>query len=380
MEKMVIMHIAQSAGGVDKYLSMLLSNMDKEKFKQILVCSFDYIPENYISITDIIKQIDMNREIKIFNDFSSILKIRKLIKLYQPDIIYCHSSKGGALGRLAHIGLKNKAKIIYNPHGWSFNMKGSIIKKKFYIFTERILSKITDHFITISKIEKYNAISKRISKEENISVIYNGIDIRRIENTEFTLNRKVLKIPSDAYIIGMVGRISEQKAPDIFVKAAVLIKKQIPESFFLIVGDGELRSYIEDIIRANQLQNSVLITGWVPNAIDYIKLFDVATLLSRWEGFGLVLAEYMAIKKPIVATEVDAIPEIIINETNGLLVQIDSPEIVCDAILRIKGNKCLLENMVEAGSRIVREKFDIVRVAKEHTELFQSFIENSKKN
>ena len=105
--------------------------------------------------------------------------------------------------------------------------------------------------------------------------------------------------------------MSPQKTPDVFVKMAKLVKDAVPNAHFIIVGNGnqevEIRKYAED----NGFSDSLHITGWVENPMSYVELLDVACLLSRWEGFGLALPEYMMVGKPIVASRVDAIPNIV---------------------------------------------------------------------
>lgn len=99
-------------------------------------------------------------------------------------------------------------------------------------------------------------------------------------------------IPEDAYVVGMVGRISPQKAPDVFVKMAKLVKDEIPNAHFVIVGSGNQEAEIRKYAEENKFADSLHITGWVDDPMSYVELFDVACLLSRWEGFGLALPEY----------------------------------------------------------------------------------------
>lgn len=126
-KKIKILHVAQAAGGVDRYIRMLLKYLDKEKFENILVCSQDFNREDYDGLVDSFEQIEMNRAIGV-SDLSSIKEVRKLIKKYSPDIVYAHSSKAGAIARVADIGLKNHC--VYNPHGWAFNMRCSDKKEQ----------------------------------------------------------------------------------------------------------------------------------------------------------------------------------------------------------------------------------------------------------
>ena len=149
-----------------------------------------------------------------------------------------------------------------------------------------------------------------------------------------------------------------------------MIKKRVPEAFFVIVGDGLNRRDTERLVREYGLMDSFLITGWVDDPFNYICNFDVAMLMSRWEGFGLVLPEYMLSRKPIVAANVDAIPEIIQDGVNGLLVEREDFYGAAEAVIRLRDDEGLREYLVENGLKIVKERFDVERTAREHRDLF----------
>lgn len=364
---MKILHIVQAPGGVERYLQMLLDMMDKKKYQNIVICSSDYDRDYFEKNKIKYYGMDLKRSIGI-SDFVAVIKVRKLIKKISPDVIYCHSSKGGAIGRLANIGLNYKC--IYNPHGWAFNMKCNKMKKSLYKITEKILSKFCDSIVCISEAEKKSALDNKISPEEKLIVIKNGIDIEKYKH-ENTISRESLNIPEDAYVVGTVARLSKQKAPDIFIRMAEKVKDKIPNAFFVMVGDGDEREEIEIFIKNSNLKNSVIITGWIDNSFSYMKIFDVGLLLSRWEGFGLVLSEYMLAQIPIVATSVDAIPYIIENEKNGLLVKVDDISETTKAVIRLHDNIDLCKQMIAKAFQEVNEKYDMKRVSAEHEELIE---------
>ncbi len=358
--KKKIMHIAQSAGGVERYIKMFLANTELSNYDNILVCSLDYKKEDYSDFLFGFEHVDMIRNINVISDFKAIIRIRKLIKKYNPDVIYMHSSKAGALGRLANLGINNLS--VYNPHGWAFNIDAGRLYKKIYAVIEKILSNFCDVIIAISDFEKESALSNNICKAEKIKVIYNGIDIDEYNKNNFIITREKLNIPKDAYIIGTIGRLSKQKAPDTFIESAKRIKEKIPNAYFMLVGDGEDYVEIMKLIDKYNMKNDILITGWVDNPMEYLQIFDQAMLLSRWEGFGLVLAEYMIAKKPIIATNVDAIPNIIIDGYNGLVVEKDNIDAIVNASIEINNNIKLSEKLVDNGYKLVNQKFNIKRV------------------
>ena len=375
MKKIRILHLVQCAGGVDCYLRMLLSFMDKISFEQILVCSKDYKKIDYQFLVDRFIQVDMCNSLSLISDIRAIYLVRGLIKHFQPDIIYCHSSKAGGIGRLANIG--TGIPLIYNPHGWAFNMKGSWSKCLVYKWIERFLALFTVKYILISNNEKLSAIRYRIANPNKMKVIFNGIDLARVNRQVQggTVDRRYLHISDNAYIIGMVGRISAQKAPDTFIRVASVIKKKIPQAYFIIVGDGDQRDEIEQMIENEGLNGEILITGWVDNPLTYANLFDQAVLLSRWEGFGLVLAEYMELEKPIVATNVDAIPDLITDYDNGLLVEVDNVEQIVCAIETIYNDHNLKRKIVKNGRMRVESFFTINIMVDEHERLFITLLD-----
>ena len=115
------MHIAECAGGVERYLEMLLPRLEQKNFHQYFLCSFNYEKSKYQDIVDDVEQLDLKQTFSPIQVLKKMLSIRKIIKNIRPDIVYCHSSFAGGLGRIADIGLN--CRVVYNPHGWAFNIK-----------------------------------------------------------------------------------------------------------------------------------------------------------------------------------------------------------------------------------------------------------------
>lgn len=352
--KIRVLHVAEAAGGVERYLETLFK-YSRDKVENILVCSQNYDYEKFKKLSDRIIVLKMAHDIEPSSDIKVERTLRRIIKQLKPDIVYAHSSKAGAFARIADLGLNNK--VIYNPHGWAFNMQQAAKKRELYKWVEKISAHFCDKIVCISDAEKESALREKICKPSKLQVIYNGIDLEEIEKTA-PMSRVQLGIPEDAFVVGMVGRLSKQKAPDTFVKAAKLIKEKIPNAFFLMVGDGELRDQVEDLINQYDLGSSFLITGWVDNPTAYMKIMDVGMLLSRWEGFGLVLPEYMTCGVPIVATNVDAIPNIVQEGKTGLLVDKDDYIGASNAVIGLHNKKKLWLPIVERAKHVTYKKYN----------------------
>ena len=116
-----MLHIAECAGGVERYLQMLLPRLEVRGFRQYFVCSKSYDRRRYDGVVDGVEQMDLRQTFSPVQVVRKALAIRRCIRRLRPDIVYCHSSFAGGLGRLAAVGLG--CKVVYNPHGWAFNMR-----------------------------------------------------------------------------------------------------------------------------------------------------------------------------------------------------------------------------------------------------------------
>lgn len=243
-----------------------------------------------------------------------------------------------------------------------------------YKAIEYVFSWFTDIIIIISNFE-LNSTPKYFPAKKLV-VITNGIDVERNLKllSDSHLEKDKLGIPSNAYVVGIVGRISIQKGQDLFVKTAKRIKDVIPNAYFLIVGGKSDDVPIEDIIKENDLQDSFTITGEVTDAIRYTSLFDVALFTSRWEGFGLVLPEYMLAKKPIVAFAVDAAADIIKDRETGILIPADDVDLMANSVLMLYENKEFADKLVSNAYKEVIAKYDLKRVVIEHEKLFDAIV------
>lgn len=236
---------------------------------------------------------------------------------------------------------------------------------------EKCLSPLTDKIVCISEAEKVSAERERIANDNKLELIPNGIDVDAVK-CAVPKRRMDFGIADDAFVVGMIGRISPQKAPDIFIKSAKLIHNNIKNSAFIIVGDGEEREEVECFARENDL--NLIITGWTDKPYSYLKMFDVAVLLSRWEGFGLAVVEYMAAEKNVVATRTDAIPTLIDDGVDGLLVEVDNPEDVKEKVMWLYNHPNEAKAMRDKALQKVIKRYDISRVVDQHVEMFNKLV------
>ena len=206
-------------------------------------------------------------------------------------------------------------------------------------------------------------------------IIYNGIDFEKFKDTDKfrTITRKRFGINKDGILIGIVGRVSEQKDPISSIKSFRLVNESYPNTYIMFVGSGELENYVKEYARKYNISDKVIITGWDENVEKYIPAFDIAMLPSKWEGFGLAIIEYMACDKPIIASKVGGIKDIIVDEKNGLLVKSGSISDISNKIVELIENK-KLRNQIVNNNRQYKFKYNIDDVIKQHVEIFDNLL------
>ena len=373
MTKKTIVHIAQSAGGVAEYLYMFLKNFKDENYENILIVSEDYQNqlERFKTYTNNIYIVPMVREVEAKKDVKAIIKVRKILKQIKPDIVYLHSSKAGAIGRIA-LAFNFRIKILYNAHGWYFNAQISDKKKKIFALIEKILAIKTDKIINISKSEYDSALKYKIAPEKKMCIIENGIDFTKFQNNDKYREetRKHYLIGDNEIVIGVVGRLTEQKDSMTMIKAFELINKEKNNTRLMYVGSGELEEDVRQYAKEHNILDKVIITGWVDNVEKYIPAFDIAVLPSKWEGFGLVLIEYMACNKPIIATNVGGIKDIIENEVNGILIPRESPEKLKYAVQKVL-KRGIKYSIIGEKYKLIMKKYDIRTVVNNHKTIIE---------
>jgi glycosyltransferase involved in cell wall biosynthesis len=236
-------------------------------------------------------------------------------------------------------------------------------------FKSRLVNKLImrglDNIIVVSRARKDSLIKEYNLVPEKIKLINNSVDINRFKDFNFKdINRlkKEIGISEDDKVIGMVGRLVYEKAHDIFLRSVSSITKFVPNSKFLIIGDGSERPRLEKLASSLGIRGQVVFLGERQDIPQLISLFDVAVLSSRIESFPVVLLEYMAASKPIVATNVGGNAEIIANGETGYIVPPEDPEALADAVIELFNNKIKAGNMANSAKKIAEDRFSLTHM------------------
>jgi glycosyltransferase involved in cell wall biosynthesis len=299
------------------------------------------------------------REVNPVKDLLALLRLLQMMRRGRYTIVHTHSSKAGILGRWA-AKLAGVPIIVHTVHGWGHHDRQHPLVRAYYILLEKITLPITDKLIAVTSKDIDKGLRDGIGKAADYTVIRSGIELERFGHPQVsrTETRAVWNIPEQATVIGSVTRLSPQKAPHDFVRAAAQVARRHPETYFVMVGDGPLRGEVEQLAAELGIANRLVLTGLRRDVPELLAAFDIFALSSLWEGLPRVLPQAMATALPIVATACDGSAEAIKEGVNGFLVPPGEPTLLAERLCRLVEEPELARQMGAAGLALVEEFSD----------------------
>ena len=291
-----------------------------------------------------IKAVTIPFLVRRLNPAYDLLAFICLILLFhkeKPAIVHTHTSKAGFLGRLA-ARLARVPIIVHTPHGHVFFGYFGSLKTRMFILLEKLAAGITDKIVAVTNREKEDYKYYKIAREDKFVVINSGVELgifRELPHGELEDFKRTLGIPDNSLIVGTAGRLEPVKGPEYLIEAAKKVLSKYPQAYFIFAGDGPLRQKLENRAHELGIKNNTLFLGWRRDVTKVISIYDIFAFPSLNEGMGRVLVEAMALGKPIVASDVGGIPDLVTHGINGFLVPPKNPERLAAYIQILLGDK-----------------------------------------
>lgn len=346
--KTKILHVITtiSIGGAEIHLRELLAGLSRDKYQLELAFFKEEDLEARSLVPDFedlgITVHDLGGEGRLSP--GALIRLRRLIRQGGYGLVHSHLFRADLYAALAR-GSDNRACLInsvHNPEDFYENRWVAGLAK----WAARRQSKT----IVISRAVRNHLATHLDLRPEKMPLIYYGHLPKKITGLDF---RSELDLPQDAFIVGTVGRLSAQKGHSTLIRAFAQIYSKNPRSRLVIVGhdDQGLRTEMESLIRKLDLEGIVILPGFREEIPDIMASFDLFCLPSLWEGFGMVLIEAMAQSRPVVASGVGSIPEVVVDGQTGILVEPGDEDGLAWAITRIMTDP-------EGAGRMGRAGFD----------------------
>jgi len=331
--------------------------------------------KNFFTAPDLIREVRPWRDLKAFFQIRTFLKkIKSRSPASLPVIVHTHSSKAGILGRWAARSC-GMSLIVHSIHGFGFNDYQHALVRGFYILLEKLTARITIKFIAVSRANMDKGVSLGIFSPGKALLIRSGIDLMRFQHPQNPRQviRQELGIPEDAPLVVMVACFKPQKAPVDFIRACARVRQEAPETHFLLVGDGALRTDVEKEIKTLNLSGCVHLAGWRRDISDILHAADIAALSSLWEGLPRVIPQAMCAGLPVVATNVDGSPEAVEEGVNGFLAAPGDSKKLAELLIDCIRNPEKSREMGMRGKALAAE-FDIYKMVQDQEELYKNLI------
>lgn len=262
-------------------------------------------------------ELDGFREvISLRADVRVLWELYRLMRREQFTVVHTHSAKGGFLGRLAARAAGTPV-VVHTFHGFSVNDGSPRTARLVYGALERLVRPLSHAFTAVSPLVAREAVERHLAPPATVVVVPSAVELEGIPSSGRPELRVRLGLPLSAQLVGTVGRIDHQKAPLDFVRVAAAVVRQRPGTRFVMIGDGPLRDEVEHLSRAAGVD--VLLTGHRTDAAQLAASFDVFLIPSLYEGLGRALTEALASGRPVVATAVNGVPDLVAAGVTGLL-------------------------------------------------------------
>jgi glycosyltransferase involved in cell wall biosynthesis len=317
----------------------------------------------------------MVRPVSPVDDTRAYRELGRLFVEGEYDVVHTHSSKAGVLGRLAARRAKVPA-IVHTSHGLPINPDMSTIERRVLLAAERTAARSSDRIVAVSNATADELIELRLARREQIAVIPSGIDIDRFRNAPSREEaRRAFGIPIDGLVVGWVGRHFPQKRPDLVLRVARRVVRQVPEAHLLMVGDGPS---FGEALASTAHEERIHVVGFREDVETAYAAMDVFLLASAWEGLPRTVLEAGATGVPVVATDVSGVSEVVRDRRTGRLCSPDDVDALARGVLWVLDDDARRNELGIAIASLVGTRYSNDHTVDASIELYCDAIDRSR--
>jgi glycosyltransferase involved in cell wall biosynthesis len=271
------------------------------------------------------------------------------------DVVHTHGSKAGVLGRLA-ARLRRVPAVVHTIHGFPVHDYMPRHRRRALLALERVAARFADRIVCVCDANAAEALALRVARPEQLRVVVSGVPSELVRSGDGQRVRRELRIPAGAPVVCTVTRLMEQKAPLDFVAAARQVLRAAPDAHVLLVGDGPLR---DQVAAAAAGAPRLHLLGLRDDVPDVLAAADVVAFSSLWEGLGRALTEAVLAARPVVATAVNGVPDLVVDGQTGYLTAAGRPGELAARILQVLSLPDRGAGMGAAGAARVAGRYDV---------------------
>lgn len=355
-------------GGAERLVFDLICSFNSQKFESIIIYDSGGRLNHKITKSGI-KLFHMDTQKRV--DLKNIWRILQIIRNERIDILHTHSLMsdfcGSIIARISGISHIITRHVAISHHNLVLDKK----RIQFFLFIDRFAAKFVSKIVSVSKLIRKDLIECERVEPSKVVTIRNAVDILYNEDKIDSSNiRKEFAIGRQKIVVGMIAQLSFWKGNRYFLEAARVVIESHSDVIFMVIGEGPDRQMLEAYVHEIGISGEVIFTGFRENVGSLINLLDISVLSSLREGLPLSLLESMMFKKPIVATNVGAVCELIVDGVTGFLVPPKDVKSLAFAINTLVTDRNLAKKMGIAGYKRVKTLFRFEDMVRAYEDLY----------
>jgi len=357
-------------GGAQANTLLSVAGLDRGRYVVDLAAGPGLLERQALASADRVVVLPyFRRSLYSLGDLRAAAALVRLVGDY--DVVHTHGSKAGVLGRLA-ARMRRVPAVVHTVHGFPVHEYMPHLKRQLLLALERVAARCADRIVCVCDANVAEALSLGIARPEQVRVVVSGVPSEQVRAGSDGSVRTELGIPTDAPVVGTITRLMEQKAPLDFVAAARRVIEADPQVHVVMVGDGPLR---DQVAAAAAGIPRLHLLGFRNDVPDVLAMLDVVAFSSLWEGLGRALTEAVLAGKPVVATAVNGVPDLVVDGETGYLTPAGRPDQLADRILDVLARPDRGAAMGAAGANRVVGRYDVDDMVAGLDQLYQEILE-----
>jgi glycosyltransferase involved in cell wall biosynthesis len=378
-------------GGPALHVAYLSSGLRERGYDTTLVAGSLAVGEE--SMADVAEHLgvsivtvpDLHREISPLRDLRAVYHVAGLIRELRPQILHTHTAKAGTIGRLAAVLAGDAAPpiVVHTFHGHVLRGYFGPLRSNLFRLLERWLARRTTALVAVSPEVRDDLVALGVAPAEKFTVVRLGIELQERVGSldgdgEGLETRRLLGIAPDRFVVGWIGRMTAVKRTDDVLLAVRRLRDRGVDAVLCMVGDGPDRETAERRARQLGIVRDSLFLGYQEDVAPYYAAFDALILPSANEGTPVSVIEALAGGRPVVATEVGGVPDVVRDGVDGFLVEPGDVDAMADRLAQLAADADLRRRMGAAGSASVRERYSVERLLGDVDALYRSLLRDAR--
>lgn len=375
-----------NVGGPARHVALLNAGLESRGHRTLLV--YGALDTGEASLEEpavesgipLVRVDDLGRSVRATSDLRAFVAVLRLIFRERPDVVHTHTAKAGTLGRLAATvynwtrGRGQRALVVHTFHGHVFEGYFSPFVNRLVRLTERTLARLTDVVITISPRQQHDIVARfAVAPAAKTVVVPLGLDLDRLLDMPEGASglRAAIGATPDDVIVGYAGRMVPVKDLPTLIRAFAQAHAVVPALRLVLAGDGPERTQAEALAREHGIADRLHFLGWVDDLPSFYATLDIFALSSLNEGTPVAAIEAMAAARPVVATEVGGVPDVVAHGATGVLVASRDIEAFSAALVELARDRSRRASMGSAGRARARARYSHRRLVDDIEALYE---------